>query len=91
MSIRSQTLLGTVGLFALAALPPVHAHERPVTPTEHASTATQTLLTSADPAMPLGARLYLDNCSACHFVDGKGAEGTFPALDGNALVNADLA
>lgn len=52
------------------------------------ATATEKLLASADPAMPLGARLYLDNCGACHFVDGKGADGIFPALDGNALVTA---
>jgi len=52
-------------------------------------TATQTLLTRADPGMPLGARLYLDNCAACHFVNGQGAPEIFPSLDGNALVNAD--
>lgn len=49
-------------------------------------TDTQRLLASADPGMPLGARLYLDNCSACHFVDGKGADGVFPELDGNWIV-----
>ena len=52
---------------------------------------TEQLLASADPAMPLGARLYLDNCNACHFVNGKGAHGVFPALDGNALVVSDTA
>ncbi|GHC31689.1 cytochrome c [Kushneria pakistanensis] len=34
-------------------------------------------------------RLYLDNCSACHFNDGMGAPRVFPALDGNSLANAD--
>ncbi|MGE4451516.1 c-type cytochrome [Castellaniella sp.] len=53
-----------------------------------APTETQRLLTSADPKMPLGARLYLDNCAGCHFVNGRGAPEIFPALDGNALVNA---
>ncbi|MCZ7675247.1 MAG: cytochrome c [Roseovarius sp.] len=38
--------------------------------------------------MELGARLYLDNCNACHFVDGLGADEVFPELDGNSLVNA---
>lgn len=49
-------------------------------------TETQQLLTRADPSMPLGARLYLDNCAGCHAVDGRGAPEIFPALDGNALV-----
>jgi len=52
------------------------------------ATKTEQLLASADPKMPLGARLYLDNCAACHFVDGRGASGIFPALDGNAVVTA---
>lgn len=54
-------------------------------------TETEKLLTSADPSMPLGPRLYLDNCAGCHFDDGRGAAEIFPALDGNALVNAELA
>jgi mono/diheme cytochrome c family protein len=56
-----------------------------------AETATETerLLMSADPGMPLGARLYLDNCAACHFADGKGGSQIFPALDGNATVTAN--
>ncbi len=56
---------------------------RPETPGE-----TEALLASADPDMDLGARLYLDNCNACHFVDGLGADEVFPELDGNSLVNA---
>nr|WP_240160646.1 c-type cytochrome [Pseudomonas bharatica] len=32
--------------------------------------------------LSLGERLYLDNCNACHFVSGKGAERVFPQLDG---------
>jgi mono/diheme cytochrome c family protein len=54
-------------------------------------TPTQTLLTDAKPDMPLGPRLYLDNCAACHIVNGKGAGETFPALDGNSLVTAKSA
>lgn len=51
---------------------------------------TVALLTSADPdALDIGARLYLDNCSGCHFSDGRGSEGVVPHLDGNAIVNAD--
>ncbi len=51
-------------------------------------TETETLLTDAKPDMPLGPRLYLDNCAACHIVNGKGAGETFPELDGNSLVTA---
>ncbi|QBE66919.1 c-type cytochrome [Pseudoduganella lutea] len=33
-----------------------------------------------------GARLYLDNCAACHRPDGKGYERVFPPLAGNPVV-----
>jgi mono/diheme cytochrome c family protein len=33
-----------------------------------------------------GARLYLDNCAACHRPDGRGYEGVFPALAGNPVL-----
>lgn len=39
--------------------------------------------------LTLGERLYLDNCAACHFVDGKGAQRVFPVLDGATVINAD--
>ncbi|MDE1157103.1 MAG: cytochrome c [Neorhizobium sp.] len=51
-------------------------------------TPTETLLSDAKPDMQLGPRLYLDNCAACHIVNGRGAGETFPALDGNSLVDA---
>lgn len=51
-----------------------------------AGKATAEMLTEASPDMPLGARLYLDNCSGCHFVTGKGAPEIFPELAGNSLV-----
>jgi len=35
-----------------------------------------------------GERLYIDNCAACHFVDGKGAGKVFPELDGASIVNS---
>ena len=49
---------------------------------------TTDMLTEAKPDMALGARLYMDNCNACHFVNGKGANGVFPELDGAKIVNA---
>lgn len=51
-------------------------------------TETERLLVSADPTMGLGPRLYLDNCNACHFVNGLGADEVFPELDGSSLVTA---
>lgn len=53
-----------------------------------APTDTEQLLSSAKADMPLGPRLYLDNCGGCHFVNGKGAPEIFPELDGNSLVTA---
>ena len=45
-------------------------------------------LASAAPGSDLGARLYLDNCNACHFASGKGAKNVFPHLDGSSLVTS---
>lgn len=53
-----------------------------------ASDATQRL-TAAKVDVNSGERLFLDNCSACHFVDGRGAPPAFPPLVGNTLVNAE--
>jgi mono/diheme cytochrome c family protein len=47
---------------------------------------TAKMLTEASADMPLGARLYLDNCAQCHFVTGRGSPEMFPALQGNSLV-----
>jgi alcohol dehydrogenase (quinone), cytochrome c subunit len=51
-------------------------------------TDTEKLLISATPSMDLGPRLYLDNCAACHFSNGRGADEVFPELDGSSLVTA---
>jgi len=56
---------------------------------ERARRETEKMLTEASPTMPLGARLYLDNCSACHFVTGRGAPEVFPALQDESVVTAD--
>ncbi len=37
----------------------------------------------------LGAQVYGANCAACHGVEGQGVPGAFPALAGNAFLNAD--
>ncbi len=64
------------------------ASKDPVPSTTKDPQKTIKLLTDADSTVHLGARLYLDNCNACHFVDGKGASQVFPALSGNSLVVA---
>lgn len=58
----------------------------PAAPADAAGEETAKMLTEASPNMPVGARLYIDNCGACHFVTGKGAPGIFPELAGNDLV-----
>jgi len=58
----------------------------PQEPADEAGLATAEMLTEASPDINLGARLYLDNCSACHFVTGQGGPQIFPPLAGNPLV-----
>lgn len=43
-------------------------------------------LTAPAAASADGKSLYMDNCSACHQVSGKGVKGAFPALAGSPLV-----
>ncbi|QSX34822.1 cytochrome c [Shewanella avicenniae] len=54
-----------------------------------ATEKTAAQLNSAKVPVDSGARVYLDNCGACHFTRGQGASRVFPQLDGNALVNAE--
>ncbi|MFI7885982.1 MULTISPECIES: c-type cytochrome [Pseudomonas] len=37
----------------------------------------------------LGARVYADNCKACHRSDGQGYAQTFPELAGNGVLNEE--
>jgi alcohol dehydrogenase (quinone), cytochrome c subunit len=65
----------------------------PATPSAHAANSTAkpdatTAKLTAARQLTLGERLYIDNCAACHFVNGKGAPRVFPHLDGATLVNA---
>lgn len=39
----------------------------------------------------LGEEVYAANCAGCHGSDGKGLNGAFPVLVGNALVKGDPA
>ncbi|MCT4704810.1 cytochrome c [Enterobacteriaceae bacterium H16N7] len=53
-----------------------------------ADTATAMALTKGDMSKP-GAQEYMDNCAACHRIDGKGYAKTFPALAHNSAVLSD--
>lgn len=59
-----------------------------VSPPRSSPEPTAELLASASPQLDLGARLYLDNCNACHFTNGHGAKSVFPRLDANSLVTS---
>ena len=70
----------------LKALPPAPARDAAVKPQGREATVKKL---SAAVGLTLGERLYLDNCSACHFVTGKGATRVFPELDGATVINAE--
>jgi mono/diheme cytochrome c family protein len=44
----------------------------------------------ADPTRQAGAKLYVDNCMACHQSKGRGIPGVFPPLAGNGAIVAPL-
>jgi alcohol dehydrogenase (quinone), cytochrome c subunit len=50
--------------------------------------ATERLALKSGDASKPGARIYLDNCAACHRPDGVGYELVFPRLAGNPVVQA---
>ncbi|QGZ64653.1 cytochrome c [Paraburkholderia acidisoli] len=57
----------------------------PQAPSFHADDNTlKTIL--AGEAHGRGADMYLDSCSACHRMNGRGASGVFPSLVNNAMV-----
>jgi mono/diheme cytochrome c family protein len=62
------------------------ADEQPAT--RFAYDATEHLALKNGDASKPGARVYLDNCAACHRPDGVGYERVFPSLAGNPVVQA---
>ncbi|WP_370262152.1 c-type cytochrome, partial [Limnobacter sp.] len=46
---------------------------------------------SLQPALRLGKDIYTEQCAKCHGAHGQGEAGKFPALAGNATVNAPVA
>jgi mono/diheme cytochrome c family protein len=45
-------------------------------------------LSASDPAMTAGGAIYVDECSACHGMDGKGVPYLFPSLAGSPNVRS---
>ncbi|MEA1064482.1 cytochrome c [Erwinia sp. HR93] len=70
----------------LKSLPPSKktAEEAPETRRD----ATTQALLKGDVSTP-GAEVYMDNCAACHRLDGRGYARTFPTLAGNSAVLSD--
>ena len=69
----------------LKALPARASHPQNWEPNEDITTAA---LRSGD-FSAIGAVGYVDNCAACHRLDGKGSARIFPALAGNSIVFAE--
>jgi mono/diheme cytochrome c family protein len=53
-----------------------------------ANSALRTGHPEADPTRQAGAKLYVDNCMACHQSKGRGIPGVFPPLAGNGVIVA---
>lgn len=86
--VRDSSQYMTEGDLGAIAAYLVSLNQATTPPAANTPKDTETLLISADPSMDLGARLYLDNCAACHFSNGRGADEVFPELDGSSLVTA---
>lgn len=71
----------------LKSLPPSNSEDQGNVEQASAASATTRALRAGDTNMR-GARVYLENCSACHRSDGSGAKRTFPNLANNEAVNA---
>lgn len=77
----------------LKSLPPLDQHAQAARQAEGAKATPATIETTtvalrAGNADARGARVYLDNCNACHQSNGAGAARTFPALARNEVVNS---
>lgn len=79
----SQQDLTAIALY-LKSLKP--ANNKAVAPKEDGSTSIALLKGDLSQR---GAREYMDNCSACHRIDGKGYAKTFPSLALNSAVLSD--
>lgn len=86
---NSTSHLSDADLNAVAAyLKSLQPSKAAAQPDASAAQATVAKLTAAV-GLNEGQRLYIDNCAACHFVDGHGAPRVFPRIDGASIVNAD--
>lgn len=84
---NSTSHMSDADLNAIAAyLKSVPATEKPAVNADGAKATTLKLTAAKD--LTAGEELYLNNCGACHLVNGKGAPNVFPQLDGASIVNA---
>ncbi len=58
------------------------------TPIPARTDTTTAALIKGDVSTP-GAQEYMDNCAACHRINGQGYTRTFPALAGNSVIMSD--
>ncbi len=68
----------------LKTLPPVDANSRSF---EYDPTIARELYRGETQVR--GARIYIDNCAACHRTDGHGYDRVFPALAGNPVIHSE--
>jgi mono/diheme cytochrome c family protein len=52
------------------------------------SSSSKAAVSAADPAMAAGGAIYVDECSACHGMDGKGVPYLFPSLSQSSNVRS---
>ena len=52
------------------------------------TSASPAAASSSEPTMTAGGAIYVDECSACHGVDGKGVPYLFPSLAGSSNVRS---
>jgi cbb3-type cytochrome c oxidase subunit II len=77
---------------AIALVAYLTALKQPDPPSEIASAVTKTDTARISGTPPgfdatAGAKLFIDNCSACHGEQGAGVPGAFPSLVGDPVVN----
>jgi len=62
----------------------VYLKNQPASNEQHTATA----IAANDPTMQAGEAIYVDQCSACHTIDGTGIARLFPSLKGSASVQS---
>lgn len=80
---RRTALLLFLSLVALVVLAPM------LTDAQESGTPAAPAAATPDPLIVEGEAIFGSVCIACHQAGGKGVDGVYPALAGNALVNLE--